>query len=116
MFLRRFERSELPKTESLIAGLQQIARSTDRMDRQIAELADLSRLGDRRPLSLSVQSLDLVALTRAIVQEYQTRAERHTIRFSCSEAELTGTWDAARLARCFDNVLNNAVKIQSERR
>jgi len=77
---------------------------------QLDELVDASRLQAGRPLELRRGPTDLVALAKSAVAEHQQMTDRHVLRISTECDELIGNWDAIRLGRVFDNLLDNALK------
>ena len=62
------------------------------------------------PLSIDRREMDLAALVRGLVDEYQRVTERHTVGFECEPTSIVGSWDGRRLERAFSNLLANAVK------
>jgi signal transduction histidine kinase len=108
--LRRRRAPAMPETEPLIEALSQIEGSAGRMALQLDELVDASRLQAGRPLELRRGPTDLVALAKSAVAEHQQMTDRHVLRISTECDELIGNWDAIRLGRVFDNLLDNALK------
>lgn len=96
--------------ERLAAGLSRLAGVVTRMALLIDELRDLAILQSGQPLELTPQPTDLVGLVRERVAEHQGLTGRHRLRLETREATLIGHWDAVRLARVVDNLLDNAVK------
>jgi signal transduction histidine kinase len=108
--LRRRRATVTPETEPLLDALQQIDACAGRMALQLDELVDSSRLQAGRPLELRRGPTDLIALARKALAEHQYTTDRHVLRLSTHLAELVGNWDAPRLARVLDNLLDNALK------
>ena len=108
--LRRRRAIVTPETEPLLVALDQIEASAGRMALQLDELVDASRLQAGRPLELRRRPTDLIALARNAVAEHQHMTERHVLRISTTRDVLVGDWDAIRLGRVFDNLLDNALK------
>jgi signal transduction histidine kinase len=108
--LRRRRAPATPETEPLIEALAQIEASAGRMALQLDELVDASRLQAGRPLELRRGPTDLIALAKNAVAEHQQMSDRHALRISSEYEELVGNWDAIRLVRVFDNLLDNALK------
>lgn len=94
----------------LTEGLTQIDTSAIRLDNQIQELLDVARLQMGQQLALKRRSMDLVALARAAVTDYQRRTRRHCIHLEAGGESLVGRWDQARIERVLANLLSNAVK------
>ncbi len=108
--LRRRRATVNPETEPLIDALEQIEGGAGRMAAQLDELVDASRLQAGRPLELRRGPTDLIALAKNAVAEHQQMTDRHVMRISSDCDELVGNWDAIRLGRVFDNLLDNALK------
>lgn len=108
--LRRRRAVVTPETEALLDALEQIEASAGRMARQLDEIVDASRLEAGRPLELRRQRTDLVELAGIAVEQHRQTTSRHALYVSTSLSELVGMWDAVRLARVLDNLLDNAIK------
>jgi signal transduction histidine kinase len=108
--LRRRRAVVTPETEPLVDALDQIEASAGRMSQQLDELVDASRLEAGRTLELRREPTDLVELARTAVAQQQQGTDRHALYVSTAPTELVGVWDAVRLARVLDNLLENAVK------
>jgi signal transduction histidine kinase len=108
--LRRRRAVVTPDTEGLVDALDQIEASAVRMSQQLDELVDASRLEAGRTLDLRREPTDLLALARTAVAQRQQSTDRHALNVSTTLTDLTGVWDAVRLARVLDNLLDNAVK------
>ena len=90
--------------------LNKMARQTLRMNKLIDELIDAALLHAGMPIGLVRRDTDLVALTRAAVEEYRDNAPDHRIEVRAASESLVGTWDPKRIDRVVDNLLSNAVK------
>jgi signal transduction histidine kinase len=99
-----------PETEGLVDALDQIEASAGRMSEQLDELVDASRLEAGQTLELRREPIDLIELARTAVGQRQQSTDRHALYVSTTLTELVGVWDAVRLARVLDNLLDNAVK------
>jgi signal transduction histidine kinase len=108
--LRRRRAHHTPDTGELIDALGKIEASAGRMAQQLDELVDASRLESGRALDLRRDATDLVALARKAVDEHQQTTDRHVLQVDTELSELVGHWDAVRLGRVLDNLLDNAVK------
>jgi signal transduction histidine kinase len=80
------------------------------MARLIDELRDVANLEVGRPLALRPEPVDLVALARQAVAEYQLATRRHQLRLESDLEALVGCWDPGRLDRVLANLLDNALK------
>lgn len=96
--------------EQLATSLDRIARQGGRMTGLLNELLDVFQLNAGRPIALELQDTDLIALTRALVEEQQRAAPAHRIEVRASAGALVGRWDAQRLERVVGNLLSNAIK------
>ncbi len=96
--------------ERLHARLDRIEHANTRMNGMLDQLLDLARLSLDRPLELDLRPTDLVALTRRVIDEHQSTTARHRLSLETSEADLIGNWDAQRLERVVNNLLENAIK------
>lgn len=109
LLLRQAGRSEALQSDLVVRSLSQVTQASERMRQMIEELLDLSRLEAGRELDLMLQPVDLLQLTRQIVEE-QPAAERGRIAIEATAPALMGQWDEARLERVVANLLSNAVK------
>jgi signal transduction histidine kinase len=114
VLLRRVSRMEIPEAARVTEGLKTIEASTGKMSSMITELLDLARLQSGRSLELQRGPVDLVAMARRAVEEYQRTAPGHEIRVDTTLPSLTGEWDAVRLERVLGNLLSNAIKYSPE--
>jgi signal transduction histidine kinase len=76
----------------------------------VADILDVAKLQAGKPLELRCQPVDLVALVRQAADNVSHGALQRAVTVEAIVAELTGSWDSARLARVVDNLLTNAIK------
>ncbi len=108
--LRRRRAPDTPETQPLVDALDQIEACAGRMSQQLDELVDASRLEAGRTLDLRREPTDLLELARTAVAQRQQSTDRHALYIATTLTQLVGVWDAVRLARVLDNLLENAVK------
>ncbi|MGQ9680961.1 MAG: ATP-binding protein [Anaerolineae bacterium] len=107
MLQRRAE--EAGGNERDLKGLRIINDEVDRMVDLINQLLDVSRLETQR-LQLSVDVVDLVALTRDAVDRLQMTTSRHTLRLRAPEEPIPVQADPMRIAQVLGNLIMNAIK------
>ncbi|RRR69289.1 MAG: GAF domain-containing protein [Candidatus Viridilinea halotolerans] len=107
--LERRLRAAQGSDASLVATLQQITQQTQRLDRMLNELLDISRI-EQGQLRISVAPLDLSALLARVVNVMQVDLTRHTIHTSGLTQPRLILGDELRLVQIFENIINNAVK------
>lgn len=86
-----------------------ITRQTQRLNRLIDELLDLTRL-QRGQWDLLLQPLDLVPLIERAVAEVQLTTTNHRIEWAPAYDEVIIDGDGGRLEQVLQSLLNNAVK------
>ncbi len=114
LLLRRAQSQEEIDREYLTRGLETIAKTADRMNKQITELLDSSHMQMGRSLDLDIQEADLVAMLSRLVTEYAQTTDRHTIRLETSSCSVLCACDALRVERSLANLLSNALKYSPE--
>ena len=107
---RRLDRGVALDVDQLRSGLEAIAAAASRASSQVDELLDVALVRAGRPLDLHPEPVDLVALARRLVAEYQQTTDRHTLRVEATAPALVGEWDPRRLERVVANLLANAIK------
>ncbi len=77
----------------------------------VDDVIDILRMegASGRPSSFTPGEVDLVGLVREALNGWQAD-RKHLLRLESAESELWGWWDANRLARLVDNLLDNAIK------
>ena len=106
---RYLHRSDPEARERLDGFLESAERTTGKLARLVEELMDISMLRTGHPLPIDPAEFDIVELVRSLVDEHQRLATGHEIRLE-GAASLIGRWDAMRVERILDNLLENAVK------
>ena len=79
------------------------------MSRMIEDMLDLARARLAGGIPLSREPSDLGVLVHRVVQEHQVASPDRRIE-SSSEGDLTGDWDADRLAQVASNLIGNALQ------
>jgi signal transduction histidine kinase len=111
---RSINRANLPEKEDVIAGLIRIEALVTRMTALLNELLDLAHVHIGHSIELKRNPLDLVKLTRQVVEEQQQATERHSIRLETELTELVGQFDPVRIERVLTNLISNAIKYDPE--
>ncbi len=90
--------------------LATIRRQSDRLDRLVGELLDMSRLMHGR-LHLELERVDLREVTRAAVADFAGRTDlpRSEVRVEIAPG-IMGHWDRLRLEQVISHLLSNALK------
>jgi signal transduction histidine kinase len=108
LLLRRIAREGSLDPGLAARALQVIDKQSDRLDRLIAQLLDVSRLQGPR-LDLDRQEVDLVELVRAVVADTRLRCEGRPIEAWLPERRAASV-DPLRLEQVLVNLLDNADK------
>jgi signal transduction histidine kinase len=96
----------------LVGGLTSVEREADRLVSLLDLLLNFSRLEAGR-LELHRQPMDLVALTRAVMESVQVMSAGHQLLLEAPTC-VEGEWDARRLEQVLHNLLSNAMKYSPE--
>jgi PAS domain S-box-containing protein len=96
--------------EKMASMFERIDGLTNRMVAQIEDLMDVALLEAGSDLELHLSDVDLVALTRVVVDQYQATTDQHRIIIQAPEERIAGHWDPHRLERVLANLLTNAIK------
>jgi PAS domain S-box-containing protein len=96
--------------EQALEVFRRIDGLTNRMVSQIADLMDVSLLEAGSRLELELSQVDLIGLTKVVVDQYQATTTIHRIEVQTELESIIGIWDAHRLERVLTNLLTNAIK------
>lgn len=107
--LRQLGRGSL-SLEQAAEAFQRIDNLTNRMVDQTSALMDVSLLETGTQLDLELREVDLVRLTRLVVDQYQATTTNHRIEVRTELETVIGIWDPHRIERVLANVLINAIK------
>ncbi len=83
---------------------------SNRMVSQIADLMDVSLIDAGAELDLELSEVDLLALTRVVVDQYQATTLNHDIVITADLESAITMLDPRRIERVLTNVLTNAIK------
>ena len=108
MALRRLDRDGKLEPERAVAALQAIACQSDKLDRLIGQLLDVSRL-ETGKLQLERQTVDVVAVVDQVVSSARARGDRQGIALAVPES-VEAEVDPLRLEQVLTNLLDNAIK------
>jgi signal transduction histidine kinase len=86
-----------------------ILNSAQRMERMIADLLDLTRTRLGGAIPLKPVRTDLQSVCEEVVLEVQASHPDAVVRFE-SHGDVTGAWDADRLAQVVSNLVGNAIQ------
>jgi signal transduction histidine kinase len=101
---------DAPVRERFAHSLKTIERAAQRMTEQIGELLDYAQAQTGRPIALDIESTDVIALLRQILEEHQRSTEQHTLELRTEEDTLVTLIDSRRLERAIANLVVNAIK------
>jgi signal transduction histidine kinase len=88
-------------------AIQVVLRQSERLSRMVNDLLDISRLGSGR-LSLARATIDIVALTRQLIEEANVGPDLTPIRFLPEVDTLMISIDGSRFEQVIANLLANA--------
>jgi signal transduction histidine kinase len=107
--LQRHNRGEAATNPRLERGLQVMAEQSERLNRLITYLMDLSRIQSGR-LVLRQEPVDLGVLVARVVAALQPVLEQHTLDLRMGEGPHLILGDEMRLEQVVQNLVNNAIK------
>lgn len=110
--LRRIDRGEDPRLTVARAAddLTVARRQVLRLEQLVNNLLDVSRLASGN-VELSLEEVDLVALTREVVAALEPDAARASSPITvAAPVALLGKWDRSRVEQVLANVISNAIK------
>jgi PAS domain S-box-containing protein len=90
-------------------AVQVVAEQTERLNRLVEKLLDLSRI-ERGIFAIEHEPVDLRTLTEQAVERARTTLELHTLDYQGPDAPLMVVGDEVRLEQVLHNLLGNAVK------
>ncbi|HEX2911757.1 MAG TPA: PAS domain-containing protein [Chloroflexia bacterium] len=92
--------------------LQQVEKQANRLTGLVNDLTDVNRIQTGK-LTLKLSEIDLVDLTRQVVESMQATTDLHSIRLSGLDS-LVLQGDADRLEQVLSNLINNSIKYSPE--
>jgi signal transduction histidine kinase len=107
---RRLERGTALDRAAVLAALERIEASADRIAAEIETMVEVGQAEPGRRPTLARRLTDLVELARRAVAERQGASTEHTLTLATAEPDLIGLVDAAGVRRALENLLGNAIK------
>lgn len=114
MLRRHLTSLDLPDREKLQHYTDNIESTVTRMDIQIEEMLDIVALEAGVPLTLRRSCIDLLALVRQTVENYQQTTDKHRFSIHTDMTEVSLYVDELRLERVLINLVSNAIKYSPE--
>ena len=112
MALRRLDRDGNLELERAEAALRAIVCQSDKLDRLIGQLLDVSRL-ELGKLQLEPQTIDVAAVVGEVVSSARARGVGHVIALT-APSSLEAEGDPLRIEQVLTNLLDNAIKYSPE--
>jgi PAS domain S-box-containing protein len=108
--LRLMQRPAEVDRASTLARLEVTVRQSDRLEKLINQLLDVSRIAAGR-LSLDREDMDLGVLAREVASRFADEAARAGSTLAvATEPPLIGRWDRVRMEQVVANLISNAIK------
>jgi PAS domain S-box-containing protein/excisionase family DNA binding protein len=111
MALRRLDRGKL-EPERAVGALRAIVSQSDKLDRLIGQLLDVSRL-EIGKLQLERRTIDVAGVVAEVVSSARARADGHVIALT-APSSLEADVDPLRIEQVLTNLLDNATKYSPE--
>ena len=89
--------------------LEILQTSGRRMSRMILDLFDLSRARLGSGIPIDRQPVDALPIIRKVIAEFEAASPERPIHL-VHDGEVTGSWDAGRLAQILSNLIGNAIR------
>jgi len=106
--MQRIEQGRLQDPQQLHRALETIDQQVDRLAALASQLLDISRI-ESGALRLEPQPVDLVPLTRNMVERMQSTTTRHTLSLQ-APPELRARVDPLRIEEVLYNLIDNAIR------
>lgn len=108
--LRRLRHGKPIEGEMLETKLSGIVETCTHMSDVVDELVEVARVRLGHPIQLQLSRSDLKDVLLAEVERHNKLLPEPRIEFKGTVPKIEGVWDRNRLARVFDNLLENALK------
>jgi PAS domain S-box-containing protein len=96
------------------AGVQRALRQSERLERLIVNLLDVSRITTGN-LQIEPERIDLVELVRETAERFGDQLAQYSTRIDLQvDGSITGDWDRLRIEQVVTNLLSNAVRYSNE--
>lgn len=110
----QFKDGVTPDRARVVKGLERITANTGRLTTLVEQLLWLAQLEMDQPVDLNRTCVDLVALTRRVLHEYEATTGLHRLILTPNVAKLEGWWDEGRIGSVLGNLISNAIKYSPE--
>jgi signal transduction histidine kinase len=114
VLLRRVDRSSSLSAPQVMERLSLLDRAAAQMNTLMDDILDLARIEAGRPLELNLESTDLLDLVTRTLEEIRNEDTSYQFILNAKDSNVTGEWDARRIARVLRNLLKNATKFSPE--